>query len=133
VVGRALRETQDGILPGEVAMDLDVLTKQPGDLFTLTDFRGLGATGWTQRLLLVDAIVLNPNVSDPPAEDDLGVLVRWQDMQQGLVAPAGLVGGGVTSDGLTTSWVGFHPVGNVSGGDAWTVGNASTRTAWRVG
>lgn len=133
VVARALLQTEEGITKGEWATDLDAFAVKPGDLFRLTDFRGLGATGWTRRVLQADSIVVNPNMSDPPTEEDMGVLVRWEDVHPLLVAPSGMVGGGVTADGITVSRVGFNPLGSSAGLTGWVLGSSAAGTGWRLG
>jgi len=108
---------------------------EPGQLHRLTDFRGLGASGWTDRVLLASNLTLNPNVSNPIQPQDYAVTVEWEDLHRQLVAPSGLSGGGTTTDGTTQTHVGFHPVGNTDGSpsDGWVVGNVSDSTARRVG
>jgi hypothetical protein len=133
VTGRRIIQTRDGITSGDVTIDLAGTALVGGQVIRLTDFRGLGASGWTNRLLCVAGRVLNPNVSHPPQPDDLTMTVHWEDVQRMLAAPSGAVGGGVTSDGSTTRAVGFSPVGTTAGGNGWTVGDTASGNGWRVG
>jgi hypothetical protein len=126
VASHRLRKTRDGITLGQFEIDFVGLDLHGGQLVRNTDFRGLGSTGWTQRVLIVTERIAHLN------EDEFTVTVTWEDTHEALVAPEGLVGGGGTSDGETTSRIGFMPVGNDADGDAWVVGNASDHTAWRV-
>ena len=127
VASRRLAVTQDGITRGEFVVDLAGGDLAGGQLVRLTHFAGLGTTGWRQRLLMATTRVLHLN------EDALTTTVTWEDQQTGLVAPAGMVGGGVTSDGITTTLVGFHPMGDNGSGTGWRMGSTSAGTAWRMG
>lgn len=135
VTSRRIAQTKNGITLGEVTIDLAGTALLSGGLMRVTDFRGLGTTGWTQRVLAIEGRVLNPNVSDPPQANDLTMLVRWEDQQRSLVAPSGLFGGGVLSDGTTTSVVGFLPLGSSSASPTtgWVLGSSAAGTGWRLG
>lgn len=133
VSARRMIQTKDGITSGEFTIDLAGTALTTGQLIRVTDFRGLGSTGWTNRVLLVNGRVLNPNVSNPPQADDLTLAIQWEDQQRSLAAPAGAVGGGVTADGSTVRAIGFHPVGTTAGGNGWVVGDTATGNGWRVG
>lgn len=120
---RELLKTQDGITRGEWASDLDLLALKPGDLFLLTDFRGLGTTGWTQRVLFIESLVANYNLSLPIADEDLGVTVKWEDVQPILLFL------GYTPGTVGASNLGFHPMGDngvgvapATSGGGWSMG-----------
>lgn len=130
---RRIIQTKDGITLGEFTIDLAGTALDGGQVIRVTDFRGIGSSGWTDRLLRVNGRVANFNVSDPPQANDLTMLVQWEDMQRALAAPSGAVGGGVTADGSTVSAVGFGPVGTTAGANGWTVGDDATGNGWRVG
>lgn len=115
LVGRRLLATLDGITRGQFTIDLRGGDLEQGQLIRSTDFRGLGATGWTDRLLRVTERVALVDL------EDLSYVIHWEDVHDQLVAP------GTT----TTSAIGFNPVGDaISGG--WIIGDA-TSGGWRIG
>lgn len=135
VAARRISFTKDGLTHGEFASHATITDILPSALCRATDFRGLGSTGWTNRVLFVESVVFNPNVSDPPQAEDHNVIVRWVDKHDALVAPAGMVGGGTTSDGTTTRGIGFVPLGSSTGSPStgWVLGSSFNNTGWRLG
>jgi hypothetical protein len=121
-VARQLLRTKEGITRGEFTVDLAGGELAQGEVISVTDFRGLGTTGWTNRVLRSKERVLNPNVSNPPAPEDLTVTVHWEDVHAILL-----------HGDTDVSAVAFHPPGTEAGGTAVRVGNEADGTAFRVG
>lgn len=122
VSSRHVMTTREGIRRGVFNIDLAGLDLTIGQLIRVTHFAGIGTTGWRYRILLVVGLVPNPM-----PEDGFPVTVWWEDVHEQLVFNDGAL------PGSETARVGFHPVGSVAGGTAWTVGSVAAGTAYRVG
>jgi hypothetical protein len=108
VAARRLAQTENGITQCQATIGLEGGDLRQGDLVRLTHFSGLGAAGWTNRIMRVTDRTLIPD------EDALSFVVNLEDQQY--------------------SWalqVGFHPVGLAV--DAGPVGSVAAGTARRVG
>jgi len=93
VTARRQLATQYGINRGVFTIDqagLDLLQGTGlGRLIRLTHRAGFGQLGWTSRILRVTGVIFNPNVSNPPEDDDLTASVEWEDVQMIVSNAAG--------------------------------------------
>jgi hypothetical protein len=123
VTSRRMFTTVHGITRGVFVIDLAGIDLTPGQLIRLTHSAGFGQLGWTDRVLRVVGVVVNPNVSDPPTDDDLTCTIEWEDVHHLLLYPGS----------TTVSAIGFHPVGTEAGATALLAGSEADGTAYRAG